>query len=104
MEFVHLPLELLTQILSHFVKAQHLAHACRVNKAFYEFGIPRLYERASIYSWHKHAKMKVIFREIDVPNINIHGRSYAYSTPSHTTPAWRNMSLDWVRLAPSNAQ
>ncbi|KAJ7349672.1 hypothetical protein DFH08DRAFT_996922 [Mycena albidolilacea] len=60
MEFLHLPLELLTQILSHFVKVQHLAHACRVNKTFYEFGIPRLYERASIYSWHKHAKMKVV--------------------------------------------
>ncbi|KAJ7800694.1 hypothetical protein B0H14DRAFT_3092546 [Mycena olivaceomarginata] len=39
MEFLDLPLELLTQILSHFVKVQHLAHACRVNKAFYEFEI-----------------------------------------------------------------
>jgi hypothetical protein len=30
-----------------------------VNKVFHEFGISRLYERASIYSWHKHAKARV---------------------------------------------
>ncbi|KAK7055162.1 F-box domain-containing protein [Favolaschia claudopus] len=60
MEFLDLPLELLSQILSHLTKVQHVASACRVSKAFYEFGISRLYERASIYSWHKHAKVRVI--------------------------------------------
>lgn len=59
MEFTDLPLELLTQILSHLVKAQYLASACRVNKTFHQFGIPKLYEWASIYAWHKHGKAKV---------------------------------------------
>ncbi|KAK7029825.1 F-box domain-containing protein [Favolaschia claudopus] len=49
MEFLDLPLELLSQILSHLTKVQHVASACRVSKAFYEFGISRLYERTSIY-------------------------------------------------------
>ncbi|KAF7367075.1 F-box domain-containing protein [Mycena sanguinolenta] len=60
MEFLDLPLELLSQILFHLPRVQHLASACRVNKTFYSFGISRLYERASIYSWHKHAKVKVV--------------------------------------------
>ncbi|KAJ7271162.1 hypothetical protein C8J57DRAFT_1508112 [Mycena rebaudengoi] len=60
MEFTDLPLELLTQILSHLVKAQYLASACRVNKTFHQFGIPKLYEWASIYAWHKHGKAKVV--------------------------------------------
>ncbi|KAF8188936.1 hypothetical protein K438DRAFT_1593739 [Mycena galopus ATCC 62051] len=60
MEFLDLPLELLSQILAHLPRVQHLASACRVNKVFYKFGVSRLYERASIYSWHKHAKVKVV--------------------------------------------
>ncbi|KAJ7678640.1 hypothetical protein B0H17DRAFT_1078284 [Mycena rosella] len=60
MEFLELPLELLSDILSHLAKPQHIAAACRVNKSFYEFGTPRLYERASIYSWHKRAKTTVV--------------------------------------------
>ncbi|KAJ7758250.1 hypothetical protein B0H16DRAFT_1313889 [Mycena metata] len=60
MEFLDLPLELLTQILSHLAQPKHLAYACRVNKTFHEFGVSRLYERASIYSWHKHAKARVV--------------------------------------------
>ncbi|KAJ6545360.1 hypothetical protein B0H19DRAFT_955195 [Mycena capillaripes] len=60
MEFLDLPLELYSEILSHLAKPQHLASACRVSKVFHEFGVSRLYERASIYSWHKHAKARVI--------------------------------------------
>ncbi|KAJ7246099.1 hypothetical protein B0H12DRAFT_1187360 [Mycena haematopus] len=60
MEFLDLPLELLSQILVHLPRVQHLAAACRVNKTFYDFGVSRLYERASIYSWHKNAKVKVV--------------------------------------------
>ncbi|KAJ7653893.1 hypothetical protein DFH06DRAFT_1416621 [Mycena polygramma] len=60
MEFLDLPLELLSQILSHLAKPQHLAYACRVNKTFHQFGVSRLYERAAIYSWHKHAKARVV--------------------------------------------
>ncbi|KAJ7136668.1 hypothetical protein C8R44DRAFT_608018 [Mycena epipterygia] len=60
MEFLDLPLELLPHILSQLPKPQHIAAACRVNRVFHQFGIPRLYERASIYSWHKHAKAKVV--------------------------------------------
>ncbi|KAJ7510664.1 hypothetical protein B0H11DRAFT_2168467 [Mycena galericulata] len=59
MEFLDLPVELLPDILSHLVNPGHLASACRVNKLFNQFGISKLYERASIYSWHKHAKAKV---------------------------------------------
>ncbi|KAJ7154591.1 hypothetical protein C8R46DRAFT_1297096 [Mycena filopes] len=60
MEFLDLPLELLSVILSHLAQPKHLAYACRVNKTFYEFGVSRLYQRASIYSWHKHAKARVV--------------------------------------------
>ncbi|KAJ7474202.1 hypothetical protein FB451DRAFT_1088893 [Mycena latifolia] len=60
MQFLDLPLELLASILVHLAKPQHLAAACRVNKTFCTFGTPRLYHRASIYSWHKHAKAKVV--------------------------------------------
>ncbi|KAJ7196070.1 hypothetical protein GGX14DRAFT_474011 [Mycena pura] len=60
MDFLDLPLELLSDILSPLAKPQHLASACLVNKAFNQFGTPRLYERVSIYSWHKHSKAKVL--------------------------------------------
>ncbi|KAJ7088368.1 hypothetical protein B0H15DRAFT_841137 [Mycena belliarum] len=60
MQFLDLPLELVAAILFHLGRPQYLAVACRVNKAFFTFTIPRLYERASIYSWHKHAKAKVV--------------------------------------------
>ncbi|KAJ6537371.1 hypothetical protein DFH09DRAFT_1042451 [Mycena vulgaris] len=60
MEFLDLPIELLSDILPQLTKPQHIEAACRVNKSFYQVLVPRLYERAAIYSWHKHAKAKVV--------------------------------------------
>ncbi|KAK0451597.1 hypothetical protein EV421DRAFT_1702856 [Armillaria borealis] len=60
MHFLDLPLDILPLVLSHLQNTQHLALTCCVNKTFYQFAAPRLYERISIYSWHKHGKTKVI--------------------------------------------
>ncbi|KAJ6623654.1 hypothetical protein B0H10DRAFT_1786141 [Mycena sp. CBHHK59/15] len=60
MKFLDLPLELLSHILCHLARPQHIASVCLVNKVFHQFGVPRLYERVSIYSWHKHGKAKVV--------------------------------------------
>lgn len=101
MEFLDLPLELLSDILSHLVKPQHIASACRVNKLFNQFGIPKLYERASIYSWHKHAKAKVCDRSEVKHALNAHTRLCAYLTPLQTTPILRSMFLDSVSVVAS---
>ncbi|KAF8816309.1 hypothetical protein BYT27DRAFT_7184152 [Phlegmacium glaucopus] len=60
MLFLDLPLEILPEILSHIVKTQHLASLCLVNSAFRTFAVSQLYEKVSIYSWHKEGKTKVI--------------------------------------------
>ena len=61
MLFLDLPLEILPEILEYVVKPQHLAATCLVNKTFNLFATQRLYERISIYSWHKEGKAKVRF-------------------------------------------
>lgn len=53
-----LPLEILLEIVSHIVKPQHLACLCLVNNSFRTFAVCKLYERVSIFSWHKEAKVK----------------------------------------------
>lgn len=58
MVFLDLPLEILPEIFSHTVKSQDLASLCLVNKCFRAFAVSRLYERVSIYSWHKDGKSK----------------------------------------------
>ncbi|KAF8902526.1 hypothetical protein CPB84DRAFT_1814867 [Gymnopilus junonius] len=60
MLFLDLPIELLPEILEHVIKPQHLASACLVDKTFRSFATPRLYDRISIYSWHREGKVKVI--------------------------------------------
>ena len=59
MVFLDLPLEILPEIFSHIVKPQHLAYLCLVNNSFRTFAVSKLYERVSIYSWHKEGKSKV---------------------------------------------
>ncbi|KAF5371581.1 hypothetical protein D9758_003430 [Tetrapyrgos nigripes] len=59
-EFIDLPVELLPVILSFIPNPRSLTHTCLVNKVFYQFAVPRLYERISIYSWQKHGKERVI--------------------------------------------
>lgn len=65
-EFLDLPQELLPLIISHIVKPQHLANLCLVNKQFYDFSIPLLYDQIYIYAWHKQGKAKVasLFRTL----------------------------------------
>ncbi|KAH9931561.1 uncharacterized protein B0H18DRAFT_989967 [Fomitopsis serialis] len=58
--FLDLPLELLPVIMQQLVRPSHFAALCLVNKAFYTFAIPYLYERAFIYAWHKEGKAKVV--------------------------------------------
>ncbi|OBZ76446.1 hypothetical protein A0H81_03102 [Grifola frondosa] len=64
--------KLLPVILQYIVKPGHLAVLCLVNKSFYAFCIPYLYQRAFIYAWHKEGKAKVIklFRTLaDYPHL-----------------------------------
>ncbi|KZT64234.1 hypothetical protein DAEQUDRAFT_732903 [Daedalea quercina L-15889] len=58
--FLDLPLELLPVIMQQFVRPSHFAALCLVNKPFYTFAVPYLYERAFIYAWNKEAKAKVV--------------------------------------------
>ena len=58
-QFNDLPLELLPVVVQHLLRPSHLATACLVNKAFYTFAVPLLYERVFISAWHKEGKAKV---------------------------------------------
>ncbi|KIM41347.1 hypothetical protein M413DRAFT_146971 [Hebeloma cylindrosporum] len=77
MLFLDLPLEILPEILEYVVKPQHLATVCLVNKTFNPFATRRLYERISIYSWHKEGKVKVI-KLFDTLSRNPHLASFLY--------------------------
>ena len=57
--FSQLPLELLPDILDHFLRPSQIASVCLVNSSFYAFAIQNLYRRAFIYAWHKDGKTKV---------------------------------------------
>ncbi|KAE9407959.1 hypothetical protein BT96DRAFT_743267, partial [Gymnopus androsaceus JB14] len=59
-KLLDLPLELLPEILLQLSHPRDLRKACLVNKLFYQFTVPKLYERVSVFSWHKHGKEKVI--------------------------------------------
>ena len=59
-----LPIEVLPEILQFVVKPQHLVSMCLANKTFRTFAVERLYERISIYSWHKEGKTKVARRSL----------------------------------------
>lgn len=61
LEFHDLPVDILTIVLGFLVKPNHLASAAKVNKIWNEFVTPRLYERVSIFSWHKQSKKIVSF-------------------------------------------
>ncbi|EPT01925.1 hypothetical protein FOMPIDRAFT_1160757 [Fomitopsis schrenkii] len=58
--FLDLPLELLPVIMQQLVRPSHFAALCLVNRSFYAFAVPYLYERAFIYAWHKEGKAKVV--------------------------------------------
>lgn len=68
-QFTDLPIELLPSIVGHLLRPQHLAQVCLVNKSLYHFAISQLYERVSIFAWHRDGKNKVIRNRIT------HGRS-----------------------------
>lgn len=59
--FIELPDELVPFILQFIAKPQQLALVSLVNKLFYASVTPILYERISIFSWHKDSKKKVRF-------------------------------------------
>ncbi|KAF8888870.1 hypothetical protein BD779DRAFT_435746 [Infundibulicybe gibba] len=59
-KFLDLPLDLLPAILSHLVKPHHLTQACTVNRAFYGYSAPLLYERVFVYAWQKEGKTRVV--------------------------------------------
>ncbi|THU80087.1 hypothetical protein K435DRAFT_512047 [Dendrothele bispora CBS 962.96] len=59
-QFADLPIELLPLILSFVPNPLNHTKTCLVNKIFYQYAGPKLYERISIYSWHKRAKERVI--------------------------------------------
>ena len=54
-----IPAELCEEILSHLIKASHLASAALVSKTFHEYSIPLLYEQVYIYHWHGNSKARV---------------------------------------------
>ncbi|KZT08057.1 uncharacterized protein LAESUDRAFT_724042 [Laetiporus sulphureus 93-53] len=58
--FLDLPSELLPVILRFLIRPSHIAVICLVNKSFYTFSVPYLYERVYIYAWHKEGKGRVV--------------------------------------------
>ncbi|PFH50858.1 hypothetical protein AMATHDRAFT_144018 [Amanita thiersii Skay4041] len=59
-QFFDLPIELLSPILSHLPRPSQLATVCLVNKVFYQTATPNLYQRLTVFSWHKNAKTRVV--------------------------------------------
>ncbi|KAF8152989.1 hypothetical protein B0H34DRAFT_87411 [Crassisporium funariophilum] len=60
MQLMDLPMDILPEVIDHIIKPQHLASICLVSNAFRAFATNRLYERVSIYAWHKEGKVKVV--------------------------------------------
>lgn len=59
-QFQSLPPELLPVIIGHILRPEHLHSVCLVNRTFYVFAHPVLYERIVIRPWQWHAKRKLI--------------------------------------------
>ncbi|KAF8639215.1 hypothetical protein AX17_001700 [Amanita inopinata Kibby_2008] len=59
-KFSDLPVELLSPIFSYLLKPHQLATVCQVSKTFYDFAIPRLYNKVAVFSWHKDVKTRVV--------------------------------------------
>ncbi|PCH36837.1 hypothetical protein WOLCODRAFT_109224 [Wolfiporia cocos MD-104 SS10] len=59
-QFLDLPLELLPLVVQHVVRPSHLARICLVNKSWYEFTVPLLYQRVFVYAWHREGKFRVV--------------------------------------------
>ena len=57
-EFNDLPIEIIPVITRQLLRPHHLATASLVNRSFYTYTIPLLYERASIFAWHRESKVK----------------------------------------------
>ncbi|KAI5891169.1 uncharacterized protein SCHCODRAFT_02689408 [Schizophyllum commune H4-8] len=70
-----IPAELCEEILSHLIKASHLASAALVSKTFHEYSIPLLYEQVYIYHWHGNSKARVVLLFITLSR-NAHLASY----------------------------
>ncbi|KAL1760814.1 hypothetical protein FB107DRAFT_245498 [Schizophyllum commune] len=70
-----IPAELCEEILSHLIKASHLASAALVSKTFHEYSIPLLYEQVYIYHWHGNSKARVVLLFITLSR-NAHIASY----------------------------
>lgn len=97
MLFADLPLEILPEILAHIVKPQHLALICLVNTTFQTFATPRLYERISIYSWHREGKIKVSEKQgrVSVVPTNLIIPSERVDRSSNSSRHYLNM-LIWL--------
>jgi hypothetical protein len=106
-DFLDLPIDLLPCILSFIVKSNHLAAAARVDKTWNAFATPLLYERVSIYSWHKEGKVKVrtvrSSRIKRITELRYLCRSCSYSPRWAITCTSRNMSVGLVRNCPAPA-
>jgi hypothetical protein len=72
MAFLDLPLEILPEIFGHIVKPEHFATLCLVNNSFRTFAVCKLYERVSIYSWHKDGKTKACVQSLALNSILSH--------------------------------
>ncbi len=57
-QFCDLPVELLSPILSYVLKPNQLSNICRVNRYFYDAGIPKLYFKLAVFAWHKDVKTR----------------------------------------------
>lgn len=69
-QFQELPIDILAVILGFLLKSSHLASAAKVNKTWNEFVTPRLYERISVFSWHK--EWKKIVRTFSCHAFDVH--------------------------------
>ncbi|KAL1689856.1 hypothetical protein GGG16DRAFT_114596 [Schizophyllum commune] len=70
-----IPAELCEEILTHLIKASHLASAALVSRTFHEYSTPLLYEQVYIYHWHGNSKARVVLLFITLSR-NAHLASY----------------------------
>lgn len=57
-QFSDIPAEIIAIIARQLLRPHYLANVSQVNRPFHAYATPLLYERTSIFAWHRESKKK----------------------------------------------